>query len=337
MKNSYAGGGLLTDEKLTCAIRQCLDSQRRVPAPRRGQRVESDKRLQASCTISFAGTINQSTGPCEGMTRGVTEDGMAVLAARRFAPGSTVQIDVQLPEGQKVNLFGLVVDSTGLNPRSYLTRIRFCNPSSSLPSPTDFGAVQGAEPSLPTTAKRDEVGSPGVQETGTGQQRQERDLRTLRSIAKTGIATKETLRDVARLTLSPDRVVRRATISALFQIRGPQAEQALINLLKDPNATIQTEAVATLGHLGAESAITPLAELLDHRNEELALRAAEALGRIGDRSGLRLAVRLLRSDHEFTSLAARALGTIVKQRFRPGRPGVAEARRFLKNEQRLRR
>ena len=337
MKDLYPGAGVLTDEKLNCAIRQCLDSQRRVPEPRPDHRAESRKRLQAFCTISIAGSIKQSTGPCEGKTHGVAEDGMAVLAERRFAPGSAVQIEVRLPEGPTVMLSGLVVDSTGLDPRSYLTRIRFCNASPSLPSLKDEGAAQGPEPSLLTNAKGDDVGSPSVQETDLPQQRQERDLRTLRSVAKTGIASKETFRDVARLTLSPDHVVRRATISALFQIRGSQAEQALINLLKDPNATIQAEAAETLGHLEAQSAIRPLTELLDHRNEESALRAAEALGRLGDRSGLHVAVTLLRSDHELTPLAARALGTIVKRRFRPGQRGVVEARRFLKQETRLRR
>lgn len=337
MRNSHTRARAPTIETLTRAVRQCLDSQRRVPAPRPDQHAEYDKGLQASCTISLTQTINRSTRPCEGKTRGVTEDGMAVLAARRFAPGSAVQIEVRLPEGQTVNLTGLVVDSTGLNARSYLTRIRFCDSNSSLPSLAKAGATHGAKPSLPATARTDDVGSPGVQETGSQHQRQERDLRTLRSVAKTGIATKETFRDVARLTLSPDHVVRRATIPALFQIRGPQAEQALINLLNDPNAAIQAEAAETLGHLDAQSAVTPLTELLDHRNEELALRAAEALGRLGDRSGLHLAVRLLRSDHEFTSLAARALGTIVNQRFRPGHRGVVEARCFLKQEKRLRR
>ena len=176
MKNSYTGARVLTDEKLTCAIRQCLDSQRRLPAPRPDHRAESGKKLQAFCTISIAGTIKQSTGPCEGKTHGITEDGMAVLAERRFAPGSAVQIEVRLPEGQTVNLSGLVVDSTGLNPKLYLTRIRFCNASPSLPSSTDDGAAQRAEPSFPANAKSGDDRSTGVQETGTQQQRRERDL-----------------------------------------------------------------------------------------------------------------------------------------------------------------
>ncbi|MCH7926218.1 MAG: HEAT repeat domain-containing protein, partial [Planctomycetes bacterium] len=108
------------------------------------------------------------------------------------------------------------------------------------------------------------------------------------------------------------------------------AALALINLLRDPNASIQGEAAEMLGHLDDERAITPLTELLEHRNVELALRAAEAMGRLGDQSGLQVAVRFLRSDHEHTPLAARAFGTILNERFRPGERGVTEARLFLK-------
>ena len=333
MKNLQDGVGSQKSDRLARGIRQCLDSQSRAPAPRSKLMDSFGRRLQAPCSISLDRKKKPAATAWTGKMHGVTEDGTAVLVKRRIAPGSFVWIEVQLPEGGTAKLTGHVVDSTALERSWHLTRIRFCDTgSSSLPVATDHRSArnerEGRAKTTPTVVHLKGTQEPEVR--SDMEDRRERDLRMLRSVARNGISNKETFRDVARLTISPDHIVRKATIPALFQIRGSEAELAFINLLRDPNASIQAEAAEMLGHLDDERAITPLTELLEHRSVEVALRAAEALGRLGDQSGLQVAVRLLRSNHEHTSLAARALGTILNERFRPGQRGITEARLFLK-------
>lgn len=333
MKSLQDGVGFQKSDRLARGIRQCLDSQSRAPAPRADHTDSSGRRLEAPCTISLEPIKNPKAVAWTGKTHGVTEDGTAVLVERRFAPGSFVWIEVRLPEGGSAQLMGHVVDTTALSHSWHMTWIRFSDTRlSSLPVTADHRSVRNeredrAKPT-PTAVQVKGAQEPEVQ--SERQDRQERDLRMLRLVAKNGISNKETFRDVARLTISPDHIVRMATIPALFQIRGSEAELALINLLNDPNASIQGEVAEMLGHLSADRAISPLTELLEHRNVEVALRAAEALGRLGDQSGLQVAVRFLRSDHEHTPLAARALGTILNEHFRPGQRGVTEARLLLK-------
>ena len=333
MKILQDGVGLQKSDRLARGIRQCLDSQNRAPASRSNDADSSDRRLQAPCTISLDRIRTPTAAAWTGKIHGVTEDGAAVLVERRIAPGSFVWIEVRLPEGGTAQLTGHVVDSTALNRSWHLTRIRFSDSgSSSLPLATDHPPEhterEGRAKTTPPVERTAVTQKPEVR--SDMKDRRERDLRMLRSVARNGISNKETFRDVARLTISPDHIVRKATIPALFQIRGSEAELALINLLRDPNASIQAEAAEMLGYLDNERAITPLTELLEHRNVEVALRAAEALGRLGDQSGLKVVVRLLRSDHQHTPLAARAFGTILNEHFRPGERGVTQARLFLK-------
>ena len=333
MKIFQDGVGFQKSDRLARGIRQCLDSQNRAPSSRSNDADSSDRRLQAPCTISLDRIRTPTSATWTGKTHGVTEDGAAVLVERRIAPGSFVWIEVRLPEGGTAQLTGHAVDCTALNCSWHLTRIRFSDcGSSSLPAVTDHRSEpverEGAAKTTPTVGRTAVTQTPEVRLHSVD--RRERNLRILRSIARNGISNKETFRDVARLTISSDHIVRKATIPALFQIRGSEAELALINLLRDPNASIQAEAAEMLGYLDNERAITPLTELLEHRNVEVALRAAEALGRLGDQSGLKVVVRLLRSDHQHTPLAARAFGTILNERFRPGERGVTEARLFLK-------
>lgn len=320
-------------DKLARGIRQCLDSQSRAPAPRSKDTDEPGRILQAPCKMSLAPPKSPHAVIWTGKLHGVTEDGTAILVTRRIAPGSFAWIEVQLPAGGTAHLTGHVVDTTALTEPWHLIRVRFSDIGTPMP-PEEAEhrslplELEGRAKTRPATAPRKDTPEPDTR--SERQTRRERDLRMLRSVAKNGISNKETLRDVARLTISPDHDVRLATIPALFEIRGSQAELALINLLRDPNATVLAEAAEMLGHLEAERAITPLTELLDHQSVTVALRAAEALGRLGDQSGLPVAVKFLRSDHEQTSLAARAFGAILGQRFRPGQRGVTDARLFLK-------
>ncbi|MCH8146931.1 MAG: HEAT repeat domain-containing protein [Planctomycetes bacterium] len=320
-------------DKLARGIRQCLDSQSRAPAPRLNDTDEAGRILKAPCKISLDPPKSPTAVIWTGKLHGVTEDGTAILVTRRIAPGSFAWIEVQLPAGGTAQLTGHVVDTAALSERCHLTRIRFSDIGSPMPpAEADHQSVplelDGRAKTTPATAPRKSRPEP---ETRTERHnRRERDLRMLRSVAKNGISNKETFRDVARLTISPDHLVRLATIPALFEIRGSEAELALINLLRDPNATVLAEAAEMLGHLDAERAITPLTKLLDHQSVTVQLRAAEALGRLRDQSGLPVAVKFLRSDHEHTSLAARALGAILGERFRPGQRGVNDARLFLK-------
>ena len=72
-----------------------------------------------------------------------------------------------------------------------------------------------------------------------------------------------------------------------------------------------------------------LRNLIKDEDSTLALRAAESLGKMDDKSGLRLVTRMLRSDGPISRPAARALGVILGQSFRPNAEGVAAARRYV--------
>ncbi len=141
---------------------------------------------------------------------------------------------------------------------------------------------------------------------------------------------KNTVNKIILLAGSPDQVVRHATIPVIMQIPRRDAIQVLIRLLGDVNASIQVEAVDALGQLQATEAIAPLRELLRHEDPEVAIRAAETLGKMDDRSGLGVLTRCVRSDTSLNRRAARALGIMLGQRFRPNPEGVAAARRYLK-------
>ena len=78
--------------------------------------------------------------------------------------------------------------------------------------------------------------------------------------------------------------------------------------------------------LSGKAAVPPRAQT----GKLVAISAAEALGRLGDRRGLRLAAEYLVSDRPLNRRAARAVGVIVGQDFRPNSEGLTAARAYLK-------
>jgi HEAT repeat protein len=241
-----------------------------------------------------------------------------------------VQVTVTLADGRAFNLTGTVGCSRTIRPPWHLIEVRLRS--------VDDGRLFGRLSSKGRTVAKTDCERPVGKRNNTDPERKpdsalsarEQSLRLLANIARHGITSKETISKIIRLTLSPDHVVRRATIPALFQARGPEASVALVNLLHDPNAQTQGDAAEILGRLEASSASEPLKTLLAHDDAMVALRAAEALGRLKDDSGLAVAIRYLRTDQDHTPLAAQVFGVIVGQRFRPTSDGVAQARRYLK-------
>jgi HEAT repeat protein len=160
--------------------------------------------------------------------------------------------------------------------------------------------------------------------------KREQALAVLAAAGASCSISKNTVNKVILLAGSPDQAVRHATIPVLMQIPRGQAVQVLVRLLGDVNPSVQVDAADALGQLQATEAAEPLRELLRHEDPEVAIRAAETLGKMDDRSGLGVLARYVRSDTSLNRRAARALGIMLGQRFRPNAEGVAAARRYLK-------
>lgn len=160
--------------------------------------------------------------------------------------------------------------------------------------------------------------------------KREQALAVLAAAGASSSMSKNTVNKVILLAGSPDQAVRHATIPVLMNIPRRDAVQVLVRLLGDVNASIQVDAVDALGQLKATEAIEPLQELLRHEEPEVAIRAAETLGKMDDRSGLGVLARYVRSDTSLNRRAARALGIMLGERFRPNADGVAAARQYLK-------
>ena len=294
-----------------------------------GDRAASRRRFRVAATLRYCGK-DQTTIEVPATTRELSTMDVALLARYEFPTGGGLHITLHLPENREVRLTGKVMGSQAVEPGWHLVEIALQTLENAIGETV-------AEAPRSSTLSANQVADEAPKEASADNDTQPRDdarartLRMLGGIARHGVPSRDLIAQVVGLTMSADHAVRRATIPALFEIRGHEAQVALISLLRDPNAKIRAEAAETLGRLEAFTAIEPLRELLSQNNTEVALRAAEALGRLHNDSGLAITIRLLRTDHEFTRLAAQAFGAIVGLPIRPSRAGVAEARRNLKN------
>ena len=104
-------------------------------------------------------------------------------------------------------------------------------------------------------------------------------------IVRSGATEIQYLLDVARDTSQSTRL-RWVAIRALGQIRGPQAEDALIKILKDPEPAIRTAAVSALGDFGHTKHTMLIGRFLKDEAVIVRVAAAESLGKIGDVSSI---------------------------------------------------
>ena len=310
-------------------ILEGLEVEGASPAYRANQPGDPPKRLRAPCTIHYPSPDGQGVFESRGRVREVSRTGLSLLGRQALAANTDVHLTVNLPDGRAFNLTGTVVFSREIRPQCHLIVVRLRPVDDKRLTECRSDKIQTAA----TTEKEgsaDERAETDQDESDSAFGARERSLRMLANAARYGITSKETISNIIRLTLSPDFAIRRATLAALFEARGPEATAALVNLLHDPSVQIQAEAVEILGRLEAASAVEPLKELLTHDDDVVALRTAEALGRLKDDSGLAAAIRHLRSDHRHTRLAAQVLGVIVGQTFRSTPSGVTQARKYRK-------
>ena len=263
------------------------------------------------------------------MTRDVSAGGLGFVAPQHFLRRTELLALVKTADGNVKRLTGHVVYSRRAEEGWYLTGMKF-GPVDNAALSRDASAISApAETRVGRATPKDSrpvrVGNPDPPVT-----KRQRELGILAAAGAARTHSKECVARVVVLSLSPDHEVRRAAIPVLMQIGGQDGIASLIGLLDDCNPTIQGEAADALGQIRAVQAVGPLRRLLHHQDEDIALRAAEALARAEDRSGLRVVLRVLWNDAPRNRRAARALGVMVGQDFRPNPEGVAAARRYAK-------
>lgn len=103
--------------------------------------------------------------------------------------------------------------------------------------------------------------------------------------------------------------LRWVAIRALGQIKGPQAEQVLLRLVKNSEPAIRTAAASALGDLGNQSHLALVGSLLKDEAVIVRVAAAEALGKYQDPKGvsmLEAALKDPRNQYRGASLWVRA-------------------------------
>ena len=244
-----------------------------------------------------------------------------------FQRRAALLVWVRLGDGKDKCLTGTVVYCRCVREGWYLTGVRFGTVQDGRLNPN----LCTRKPAPPAKPKAAEKKTPAAEsEERPTASRRDRALSVLAAAGATRLMTRETIAKVVTLTASSDHAVRRATIPVLMQMPRQESVLAIIQLLSDANAGVLGDAIDALGKLKATQAIGPLRELLGHKNSEIAVRAAEALGYLEDDGGLQVAIRHLLSDTPLNRRAARAVGAIFGQPFRPTSDGVASARRYLK-------
>lgn len=292
---------------------------------------EKDRRpLRTSCRILHVSSDGVSAQTTPGSTRDVSINGMGFVSRKHFRRRSPLIVTVMTPKGLARELTGTVVYSRCVPEGWYLTGMRFGPVDDDRLTRGSSDAAHGTKAATGST-QRSRAARPTGGEQARGGKR-EQSLSVLAAAATSRLPSKETIDKVIMMSMSSDRVVRRATIPVLMQMSAGGGVLALVQLLDDANSTIQAEAADALGQLNAKQAIAGLQELLRHDKSEVALHAAEALGRMGDKSGLRYLARLVKSDSPLNRRAARALGIVLGRSFRPNSEGVEAARRYLKGK-----
>jgi HEAT repeat protein len=116
------------------------------------------------------------------------------------------------------------------------------------------------------------------------------DARTRRRAVQAlgAMGAKDAARDIGRnLVSDPDDQVRQTSADVLGRLRSREAEESLVEALKDKNEVVRGEAIASLGEIGATTAVPQLRVLYDQGAGEHRLRLALALKSLGDEAPLR--------------------------------------------------
>lgn len=294
------------------------------------KRAHERKNLSLACVVYHVFSADGTVRTTAGHTRDLSIGGAGLITRNQFRRGEPVVLVLTLPNGGTKRLTGNVAYSRAVGKVWFLTGVRFApinderlaqpqlersSPSASSAAPPGAAAPtnRGGDKIEPTLSPRDQA------------------LKLLHEGSSGWRMTAEKIAKVLDYSRSADPVVRRATIPALMQIGGVKASGALRALLEDANPEIQAEATDAAGQMRLTEATEQLAELLKSKSELVALAAAEALGRLGDQRGLRLAAEYVVSDRPLNRRAARAVGVIVGQDFRPNSEGLAAARRHVKH------
>lgn len=127
-------------------------------------------------------------------------------------------------------------------------------------------------------------------------------------VVRDGSTEVQYLLDISQDTTQSTRI-RWVAIRALGQIKGPQAEQALMRSLKDPQPAIRTAAVSALGDFGQAEHVVLVGRFLNDDAVIVRVAAAESLGKIKDPRAVAMIEKALqdpRNEYRGASLWVRA-------------------------------
>lgn len=292
---------------------------------------DSDRRkIKTDCSIRYLGPDGQRVLTTSGRTRDISVGGLGFICPKHFLKNAPLLVTLILPDGQVKRMTGEVVYSRQVRQGWYLTGLKFSRLKDvRLLGETPAPASSKAKPADKSTGQRKHKTEPAPRpEPATAR---DRTLQMLAAVTTVRKPSRATVFNVVKMTMSPDHVIRQATIPVLMHIKGQEAILSLINFLEDPNPHVRGEAAEALGMMRATEAVDHLKKLLRDKSQEVGLHAAVGLFELGDKSGLLLIGSVLRSDSELNRRAARALGIIVGQKFRPNAEGVKAARRYAKS------
>ena len=288
------------------------------------------KRIRLECVVRYIFPQTDTARTATGRTRDLSTTGMAVLSDIHFLRRTSVAITVPLHDGRKKQVCGKVTYSRLVREGWFLTGIQFGPVTDKRLTTAQNGPVAGN--GIGDGGREQSKSSPRRPTPTKTRTNRDRALATLSAVRIAKSHTREAMTNLAAMSVSQDHVIRKATIPVFLELGNRDGVLGLIGLLKDANSDIQGDAADALGALRAPEATSALKKLTKTGDAKAALRAATALGRLGDRSGLALVVGYLKEGGQHAKLAARALGAIVGQDFRPTRQGVAAARRYAKAE-----
>lgn len=295
------------------------------------KRAHERKKIALRCVVYHIFSANGTVRATAGQTRDLSVGGAGFLTREHFRRSDPVVIVLTLPGGGSKRVTGSIVYSRLVRTGWYLTGVKFESISDErlLEPPPTTGAAP--EPAAKSPAPSEPHPAPAA-DSAPALSPRDQALRLLNEGSSGWRMSAEKIAKVLDYSRSADPVVRRATIPVLMQIGGVKAAEALRTLLDDSNPEIQAEAADAAGHLKVADAKEQLAGLLQSKTELVALSAAEALGRLGDQRGLRLVAQYVMSERTLNRRAARALGVIVGQEFRPTSEGLAAARSYIKQK-----
>ncbi len=308
---------------------QEIDSQAEKQRGKWADKRDSERRaFQASCRIRHLSPDGTTVLTTPGRTRDVSAGGLSFVSKKHLSRKSPLVVTIAVCGGQARQLIGSVVYSRSVAEEWYLTGMDFTPVDDVRLTESSSRGADSKGP--PTDSKKQQEVQTKMDNTQAPISKRDQALAVLAAAGASCSMSKNTVNKVILLAGAPDQAVRHATIPVLMQVPRHQAVQVLVRLLGDVNSTIQVDAADALGQLQATEAAEPLRELLRHEDPEVAIRAAETLGKMDDKSGLGVLMRCVRSDTSLNRRAARALGVLLGQRFRPNSEGVAAARRYLK-------